>query len=191
MARNKEFDEQDVLNKAMEVFWKQGYEKTSLQDLVDHMGIHRRSIYDTFGDKRALFMKALMHYEDTITTRIQKKIESTIMVKQAIRDVFEVVIHSDDQYPKGCLTVNAAVELSLLDQEVSKRVTEMFEKTETLFYDLLIYGQETGEISKSLDAKGVSHFIHNSLVGLRVLAKTTEDQKKMESIVDLTLSTLE
>ncbi|MCM2677631.1 TetR/AcrR family transcriptional regulator [Alkalicoccobacillus plakortidis] len=191
MARNKEFDEQEVLNKAMEVFWKQGYEKTSLQDLVDHMDIHRRSIYDTFGDKRALFMKALMHYEETITTRIQKKIESTIMVKQAIRDVFEVVIHSDDQYPKGCLTVNAAVELSLLDQEVSKRVTEMFEKTEILFYDLLIYGQETGEISKSLDAKGLSHFIHNSLVGLRVLAKTMEDQKKMESIVDLTLSTLE
>ncbi|MDQ0206625.1 TetR/AcrR family transcriptional regulator [Alkalicoccobacillus murimartini] len=191
MARNKEFDEQEVLSKAMEVFWKQGYEKTSLQDLVDHMGIHRRSIYDTFGDKRALFIKALMHYEETITKRIQKKVESKIKVKQAIRDVFDVIIYPDDQNPRGCLTVNAAVELSLLDSDVSKKVTEMFDKTETLFYDLIRHGQETGEISTTIDAKGYAHFIHNSLVGLRVIAKTTEDQKKMKSIVDVTLSTLD
>lgn len=55
MGRSREFDENVVLQKAMELFWKQGYEKTSLNDLVEHMGIHRRSLYDTFGDKHTLF----------------------------------------------------------------------------------------------------------------------------------------
>ena len=59
MGRNKEFDETVVLRKAMELFLEQGYEKTSMNDLVEHMGIHRRSLYDTFGDKHALFMRTL------------------------------------------------------------------------------------------------------------------------------------
>ncbi len=59
MGRSKEFEERVVLQKAMELFWKQGYEKTSLSDLVEHMGIHRRSLYDTFGDKHTLFLKAI------------------------------------------------------------------------------------------------------------------------------------
>ena len=68
MARSKEFDEKQALRKAMELFWQQGYEKTSMQELVDYMGIHRRSIYDTFGDKRTLFLSALSYYEELITT---------------------------------------------------------------------------------------------------------------------------
>ena len=59
MGRSREFDENVVLQKAMELFWEQGYEKTSLSDLVEHMGIHRRSLYDTFGDKHTLFLKTL------------------------------------------------------------------------------------------------------------------------------------
>ena len=55
MARSKEFEENEVLDKAMKLFWEQGYEKTSMTDLVEHMGIHRRSLYDTFGDKHHCF----------------------------------------------------------------------------------------------------------------------------------------
>nr|WP_083442409.1 helix-turn-helix domain-containing protein [Paenibacillus sp. IHB B 3415] len=59
MGRTKEFEINEVLDKAVQLFWMQGYEKTSMQDLVNFMGIHRRSIYDSFGDKHALYMKAL------------------------------------------------------------------------------------------------------------------------------------
>ncbi|MNC70346.1 HTH-type transcriptional repressor ComR [compost metagenome] len=65
MGRTKEFEINEVLDKTIQLFWMQGYEKTSMQDLVDFMGIHRRSIYDTFGDKHALYMKALQRYEST------------------------------------------------------------------------------------------------------------------------------
>ncbi|MBU8688922.1 TetR/AcrR family transcriptional regulator [Priestia megaterium] len=190
MARNKEFDEKEALRRAMELFWRQGYEKTSMQDLVNYMGVHRRSIYDTFGDKHTLFIRALSHYVEVMDVRFKSNITSELTVKQAIRKVFEMVIYPIDKQPKGCLTVNTAVELSLLDQEVAEKITETFIKTETLLFDLLKHGQEQGEIPEHYDIKGLSKFIHNSLVGIRVLAKTTNDKKELETIIDMNLSAL-
>ncbi|MFE3898609.1 MULTISPECIES: TetR/AcrR family transcriptional regulator [unclassified Priestia] len=190
MARNKEFDEKEALRKAMELFWRQGYEKTSMQDLVNYMGVHRRSIYDTFGDKHTLFIRALSHYVEVMDVKIKSNITPELTVKQAIRKVFEMVIYPTDKQPKGCLTVNTAVELSLLDQEVAEKITETFIKTETLLFDLLKHGQEQGEIPEHYDIKGLSKFIHNSLVGIRVLAKTTNDKKELETIIDMNLSAL-
>ncbi|AUO09725.1 TetR/AcrR family transcriptional regulator [Priestia megaterium] len=191
MARNKEFDEKEALRKAMELFWRQGYEKTSMQDLVNYMGVHRRSIYDTFGDKHTLFIRALSHYVEVMDERIKNNIKPELTVKQAIRKLFEMVIYPTDKQPKGCLTVNTAVELSLLDQEVAEKITETFIKTETLLFDLLKHGQEQGEIPEHYDIKALSKFIHNALIGIRVLAKTTNDKKELETIIDLTLSTLD
>lgn len=191
MARSKEFDVNQVLRKAMELFWQQGYEKTSMQELVDYMGIHRRSIYDTFGDKRTLFLSALSHYEELITSETKKRVVSKLLVKQGIREVFNMIIYPNLNLPKGCLSVNAAVELSLLDEEIATKIAEMFTKTEALFYELLKHGQKNGEISKNYDPEVLSLFLHNSLVGLRVLVKIEADKKKLESIVDMTLSVLD
>ncbi|MBU5247137.1 MULTISPECIES: TetR/AcrR family transcriptional regulator [Bacillus] len=191
MARNKEFDEKLALIKAMELFWEQGYEKTSMQDLVDHMGVHRRSIYDTFGDKHTLFMRALSHFVEVMEMRMKNEVKADLTVKQTIRKIFEMVIDPEENLPKGCLAVNTAVELSLLDEEVAKKIKEIFINTEALLFDLLKHGQEKGEIPKHYNIKGLSQFIHNSLVGVRVLAKTTNDKDKFEAIIDLTLSTLD
>lgn len=191
MARSKEFDVNHVLRKAMELFWQQGYEKTSMQDLVDCMGIHRRSIYDTFGDKRTLFLSALSHYEELITSEMKTKVDSNLLVKQGIREVFNMVVYPNPDLPKGCFSVNTAVELSLIDEEIATKIAGMFTKTEVLFYELLKHRQKNGEISKSHDPEVLSLFLHNSLVGLRVLVKTETDKKKLESIVDVTLSVLD
>ena len=129
MARSKEFDVNQVLRKAMELFWQQGYEKTSMQELVDYMGIHRRSIYDTFGDKRTLFLSALSHYDELITSQTKKRVDSKLLVKQGIREVFNTVIYPNFNLPKGCLTVNAAIELSLIDEEIGAKIAGMFAKT--------------------------------------------------------------
>lgn len=193
MARSKEFDEKQTLKKAMELFWEQGYEKTSMQDLVDHMGIHRRSIYDTFGDKRTLFLSALTYYEEFITTKLMLRLERDLPTKQKIQEVFMFVINSkvDSDYPKGCLTVNTAVELSLLDEEIAQIISDMFSRTEKLFYNLLIQGQNKGEISNEHNPELLSLYLNNTLVGLRVLVKTNYNSKNIEKIVDLTLSVLD
>jgi TetR/AcrR family transcriptional repressor of nem operon len=191
MARNKEYDEDEVLQKAMELFWQQGYEKTSMQDLVTYTGIHRRSMYDTFGDKHALFMKALERYDEMVETRLDAQLKPLDSVKQAIRRLFEMAIHLNEKQPIGCLTVNTAVELSLHDEAAAEKVVESFSKTENLLYELLVRGQKSGEVSDYHDAERLSPFIHNSLVGLRVLAKTTDDKQKLENIIDMTLSILD
>ncbi|MBL3646412.1 TetR/AcrR family transcriptional regulator [Bacillus vallismortis] len=191
MARSKEFDEKAVLRKAMELFWEQGYEKTSMQDLVNHMGIHRRSIYDTFGDKRSLFLASLNHYEELIVNEMESIISSTSSIKQAIRDVFIFVLNSMEQYPKGCLSVNAAIELSLLDKEIGRIVTKMFNRTEDMFNNLIKRGQTSGEISKEIDSDNISRFLHNNLVGIRVLIKTNYSKKELEGIITLALSVLD
>lgn len=191
MARNKEFDENEVLRKAMELFWIQGYEKTSMQDLVKYMGIHRRSLYDTFGDKHTLFIKALEHYNEIIRSRTENKVNQLESVKDAIRQLFEMVIVRDNQQIIGCLTVNTAVELSLHDDQAAEKVLESFSETELLLNKLVLRGQQSGEISKHLDAKKTSEFLHNSLVGLRVMTKTTDDIEKLNNVIGITLSVLD
>ena len=191
MARHKEYDEKEVLLKAMELFRHQGYEKTSLQDLVNHMGIHRRSLYDTFGDKHTLFIKALELYNNNVMKNMNLQAKKSLSVKEAIRSILEMVITNDDKKSVGCLTVNSAVELCLHDQVVAEMIEQNFSKTEEIIFDLLVLGQNSGEIAKHHNLEKLSQFIHNSFVGLRVLTKTTNDKNKLKNIIDMTLSILD
>ncbi|WP_129691749.1 TetR/AcrR family transcriptional regulator [Gottfriedia acidiceleris] len=191
MARHKEYDEKEVLQKAMELFRYQGYEKTSLQDLVSHMGIHRRSLYDTFGDKHTLFIKALELYDNNMKKKMNLQVKNSLSAKDAIRSILESVITQDNEKSIGCLTVNTAIELALHDQEVAEKIEQNFAKTEEIIHELLMRGQNTGEIPNHHDLDKLSQFIHNSFVGLRVLTKTTNDKNKLINIVDMTLSILD
>ncbi|WP_129691011.1 TetR/AcrR family transcriptional regulator [Gottfriedia acidiceleris] len=191
MARHKEYDEKEVLQKATELFRYQGYEKTSLQDLVSHMGIHRRSLYDTFGDKHTLFIKALEHYDNNMKKKMDIEVKKSPTAKDAIRSILEMAIYQDNEKSVGCLTINSAVELTLHDQEVAEKIEQNFSKTEKIILELLLRGQDSGEIPKHHDIEKLSQFIHNSYVGLRVLVKTTNDKNKLKNIIDTTLSVLD
>jgi len=112
MGRSREFEENVVLQKAMELFWQQGYEKTSLRELVEHMGIHRRSLYDTFGDKHTLFLKTIDFYGKIIKDRLTSEISRTETAKQAIACIFDFTIEGSHDGPLGCFFVNTATELA-------------------------------------------------------------------------------
>ncbi|MHA7963377.1 TetR/AcrR family transcriptional regulator [Paenibacillus sp. CAU 1782] len=189
MARSKEFEVDVALDKAMHLFWTQGYEKTSMQDLVDCMGIHRKSIYDTFGDKHTLFMKALERYEMNQTRRIQLLLKKEKPIKQLIRDIFESTVINNGG-PLGCFLVNSGVELGVLDPEVSSLVGNSYTRTEEFLSALVLEGQQTGEIKADLDPVVISQYLMNSWLGLRALVKTTTDQQKLTNIIDMSLSVL-
>jgi TetR/AcrR family transcriptional repressor of nem operon len=89
MARQKEFNRDEVLHKAMEVFWMRGYERASIQDLVEHMGISRQSIYDTFGDKHWLFLQALDRYREIQSRKVFAVLERPGSMKKNLRQLFE------------------------------------------------------------------------------------------------------
>lgn len=189
MGRSKEFEESAVLKKAMELFWEQGYEKTSLNDLVKHMGIHRRSLYDTFGDKHTLFLRAIDFYGEVIKDRLTAKIAGTGTAKKAIECIFDFAIAGNNDR-LGCLFVNSATELASRDKEVEEKTKKAFMQTEYLLRALIRKGQATGEFSCKYDSEILAESLHNTLIGIRVLAKTSVSQEKLHCIVDFSLAIL-
>lgn len=191
MARVKEFDEDEVLLKAMRLFWEQGYEKTSINDLVERMGIHRRSLYDTFGDKHQLFLKAVERYKKMWSGHFQAGIARADHPRQALRFLFDFMIEGYDENPPGCLFVNMAVELAPRDSEVDIQACESFDRTERLLADLIRRGQETGEFGTDRDAGELAENLHNAMLGLRVLARTSTGKDKLHRIADSAMAALD
>lgn len=189
MARAKEFDEDAVLLKGMELFWEQGYEKTSMQELVSHMGIHKGSMYDTFGDKKTLYIKALKRYRDKLEQSYKLRMVG-LSAKEAIGMLFERAIQPGEEFPSGCFIVNTAVELAKHDSEARDYVHQFWDYTEQLIRDVIIEGQQSGELSKTLNAEWLAQFFNNSLVGLRVMVKTITDREKLRQIIEMNMSLL-
>ncbi|GGI12681.1 TetR/AcrR family transcriptional regulator [Gottfriedia solisilvae] len=191
MARKKEFDVNDALHKAMLLFWEQGYEKTSMKELVSQMGVHKGSMYDTFGDKHTLYVNSLEHYFEMGQQIIEKGITETNSAKEAIRFIFNWAIEQEEDFPLGCLIVNTAVELAKDDAESRQWVQRSWDFAEQLICELILDGQQSGEFSKLLDAKDMSMILYNSIIGLQVKAKTTSDREKLNKIIELNLSFLD
>ena len=191
MARQKEFEIDDVLDKAMTLFWQQGYEKTSLQQLVKVMGIHRQSLYDTFGDKYNLYMEAVTRYQKIVKQYVDEQILNGNHTIDIIRSLFFLIIEGENYRKYGCLVVNMTVELAVLDEQALKTSIEYFNRTEKLFFNLVVRGQELEQINPNLQADQVAKYLLNAWTGLRVLIKMNNPHEDLRSIVDTTLKILE
>jgi TetR/AcrR family transcriptional repressor of nem operon len=191
VARTKEFDEDAVLLKAMRLFWEQGYEKTSMMDLVSHMGVHKRSMYDTFGDKHSLYIKAIKRYSEMIEQSVKRSMKGARSAEEAIKLLLETVIRrEEEESPKGCLMVNTAVELAPHDSESRAWVNQSLTDSEQLIRELIEEGQQSGEIDKTLNAEWLSYYFNNAFTGLRIMAKVTDDREKLKQIIETTMSIL-
>src|SRR5580698_1188466 len=126
MARTKDFDETEVLNKAIGLFWRKGYSATSMQDLVDGLGISRSSLYDTYGDKHTLYIKALESYQNEASGKVCSIVSSDALAKENIKKLLEFIIDGllNDREHKGCFIVNAEVEVAPHDQQVSQLICQ-------------------------------------------------------------------
>lgn len=193
MARTKDFNEDDVLAKAVCIFWHKGYNGTSMQDLVDGLGISRSSLYDTYGDKHTLFIKALESYKDSASGELCNIISNTASAKEAVRKLFEFTTREllNDEQHKGCFMVNTEVEVAPHDGEVSTIITQNDQQVEDAFFKAIKKGQDTGEISTNKDARALARFIFNTVKGLRVTAKSTTDKAVFDDIVQLAISVLD
>ncbi|MDQ0113666.1 TetR/AcrR family transcriptional regulator [Paenibacillus harenae] len=188
MARSKEFEESAVLEKAMRLFWEQGYEKTSMTDLVEHMGIHRRSLYDTFGDKHTLFLKAYNRYFDKVNASIAGEVKRSKTAAEALKFISDFMISEEGS---GCLIVNSAVELAARDADVDTKSTVCFTETEQLLKEIIVWGQQDSEFTTDYDAGEMAEYLHNVLVGLRAMARTSISKEKLNRITDISIKLLE
>ena len=193
MPRVKLFDEKEILNRALELFWKKGFHATSIQDLVNHLGINRASLYDTFGGKKELFDRAFQHYRTINAARVITFFEEQSNTKEAFRKLFETAINQSIKDPdrKGCFVVNTITELTPGDQEIQAILAENSKTFEHIFYKFLKAGEKKGDFPAGKDLKAIASTIFTFYNGLQVLSKIQPIKKKMLKTVDEILALLD
>lgn len=192
MPRTKAFDPDEALDRAMQLFWRQGYEATSVQELVDHMGINRFSLYDTFGCKHELFLAALDRYRDQVVTLGLRVLEGPRSGLEAIRRYFAGALDSVSARGgwRGCLMTNTAVEVAPHDRPTAARVRAHLERQERAFYRQLERAREAGELSSGDDLQDLARYLTGAAQGLGVLAKARRGRRELENYVAVVLSVL-
>ena len=191
MARHKEFDRDEALHKAMEVFWSRGYEAASINDLVRHMGINRQSLYDTFGDKHALYLQALDRYREVEGRKIVELLEQPGSVKKNLRQLFQIAIEKALCDRRGCFMGNAMSELAGRCKDTAARTCSNMGAAHEAFYRALLRGKREGELKGIRDPRAMARFLYSSLQGLVLMGKATQDRKTLNDIVTVTLSVLD
>lgn len=192
MARPKAFAEQDALHAAMETFWRKGYHYTSMQDLVDSMGINRASLYDTFTDKHTLYLNALERYRDLNCADMVEAIAGADTAQAKIRAIFDRAVAEtlDDQDHKGCFMTNATLEMLPHYADVQAVVQDSFSQLAATFRPLIDQGMVSGEFKADLVPDRVIPFLISQLSGIRVLGKTVPNGQLLNQVIGLALSVL-
>ncbi len=192
MARSKAFDPDVALRKAMQLFWRQGYEATSVDDLVHAMGVNRASLYATFGDKRTLFRLALERYIATVLAPRLDATESASSALAGLRGLLGelVAFAAGDPQRRGCLAVNAACELAGRDPEVTALLKGQAETLETRLARVIARAQANGELPRGRDPTALARLLASVIDGLRVRSKLAPDRAALESIAETAMAAL-
>lgn len=193
MARTKEFDPDAVLLSALELFWRRGYEATSVADLVEHLGVGRASLYATFGNKHDLYLKALDRYADICDPRLLDELSQPGPALPAVRAVLRRYAAEavGEQRERGCLIVNTAAELAARDPASARRVRASWDQLETLLASALTRAQAQGELPAGRDARALARMLLVLMQGLRVVGKADADPARIRDAVDQALSLLD
>jgi TetR/AcrR family transcriptional repressor of nem operon len=185
MARPREFDEAAVLDAAIQCFWMRGYEATSVRDLAQNMNMTSASLYNAFGDKRALYRRALDRYvEQSFGDRVGR-FEGSFPPREAIAQFFKEIVERSlaDTERKGCMLINSALEVAPHDPEFQRVIADVLVQVEKFFLRCVEAGQRDGSIPKQQTAADLSRLLLSTLLGIRVLARTRPERTLLEGLV--------
>ena len=191
MARPREFDVDEALQRALEVFWQQGFAATSMQDLVAAMGIQKASLYATFGDKHTLYTTALRRYQQETLDELTEHLAKAASPLAAITEfVDEVVEHTARDGRRGCLCVNANTELAPHDAEVAELLRAHHERMESLLAATIERARTLGEIPHQADPRALATFLLGVVVAMNVLGKQRASRRQLQALRDHGLAAL-
>lgn len=192
MARQREFDEKNVIETATNLFWKKGYNAVSTQDLIDAFGISRSSMYGAFKDKRSLFIIALQHYRETASQGMINVLNENKSFKETISQLLTQFIKDtiSDNDNKGCFIVNTAIELAPHDNEILEIIQENRRNIISALTTSIEKGIENGEIKTNKKPQSLANYFYNLINGLRVDAKVHKDKNSYKEVVEIAMSVL-
>jgi len=192
MPRVEVFDRAQVLEKVKHLFWDKGFNGTSMQDLVDVTGLNRSSIYNSFGNKKALYELVLKQYQEEGKAFFETALSQTENAFEGITFVFDNMIQAimEDIEGKGCFNMNCTTELSRADVSIRAFLTSRQDHTISIFKGLVEKGQQQGVINKEDSSDNYGYYLFSAFQGLRMTGMLTRDHKKLNKIVANTLKTL-
>ena len=183
MARSKEFDEKRALAAAVNIFWRKGYEKTSLEALMREMGIARQSLYDTFGDKRALFLKALELYVTESVHSINVELERPGSALAAVQNALVTFAQRKDlSSAEGCMGLNAISEFGQRDAGVTRITRNAARRQRQTLMRVLTRAKKQREIRSDADLDSMADFFESTLAGIRMAAKAGKSRHALRNI---------
>ncbi|HIE45502.1 MAG TPA: TetR/AcrR family transcriptional regulator [Flavobacteriaceae bacterium] len=193
MPRTKLFKKEEMLQKAMELFWRNGFYNTSVEEIVSNLGISRASLYSTFGLKSDLFNESLQLYCESNRKMTLQFLNSHKEVKDGIKKLFEaaVVASTSDKESKGCFVVNTTTELASNNKQVKSVLKKNQLIFEDMFYEYLLSGKETGELSSKKDLRSIANLIYILFNGINVVGKIECDSTKILGSVAIVLTLLD
>lgn len=191
MARSRSFDDDDVIDAAMDAFWTHGYANTSPARLASATGVGKGSLYNAFSSKRELFDRALARYDVLGTAFAEDLLSRPGTTRECLASFLRLLVDSDLERPvrRGCLAVNTAVEMAGHDPEITRAVRTLQQHTIDALAARLDRGRRDGDVRADLDVRAFAEFLMNTIVGLRVMART-QDAPTLHRVVDSALAAL-
>ena len=198
MGRSKQYDRTELLNRAVELFRRQGFNGTSTSELVDELGVNRKSMYAEFGSKQKLFEAALEHYDRNHLTRVLAPIEATDAGVDAVRKAFEGYASASEGWfrGRGCLMCNTAVERAALDPASGRFAAAYLDRINRAFRHALENGRRDGDLDEAADLDEMAAFLTTLLIGVAasIRAEAPTDQlvatsRAVSSILEMHQST--
>lgn len=177
MPRKKEYDPNEVLQKAMYVFWQNGYRSTSLRMLEKELGINQFSIYSSFQSKHNLFVEVLKQYREHMREGIVQILINSEGNLDDIEQFFKAFIDAvkNGESPNGCLVANTAAEIGSTDNEIHGALKAYFAMMEEAFYKLLKKSQSRGQLAKDIDLREKAKYLVTCTEGLSLSSKVMDD----------------
>lgn len=166
MARNKEFNPEEKLERARDLFWEKGYQATSMQDLVSQMKINRGSLYDTYGDKHQLFLESIDNYATKTFAEYKLIAQSEQDPLVAIEKIIRKAIDRSFEQEKLCLIVKSSFEMAPLDEKIKAKLVQLNNRLIIIIEELIAIGQDNGKISTAQNTSDLAYFVVGSLAGL-------------------------
>jgi len=193
MARTREFDADEAVGRAMDLFWERGYEATSLRDLTDALEIGSGSLYAAFGSKDGLFQAALARYRQEQAQPLLDALSSDEEIRSVMRRVLGMLVATavTDQLRRGCLVVNSATERIPRDADTAAAVRSVLASIREAIEDALRRARQRGELAPDKDARALAGFFLTFMNGLRVAAKTDPDEQSLTRSMEAALTVLD
>ena len=193
MPRPKEFNPDDAIEKAMQVFWHKGYEATSMEDLLEAMNLNRGSLYDTFGDKRRLFLKVIDRYCHGFVGEKFSLLDQPGPALPTLRRFIDGMIEGAlaDPQRRGCLIANTVMELSPHEEEIAGTLRRVLKTAEDTFFRVLVRAKQQGELSNNKDPRTLAHFLTTMMQGAIVMIKAGTPADVVKQTSETALSILD